>query len=168
MFEFTDEIGARNTLHIPDFDGRGRHDHPRRCRAFGRRRARALRRAGALLVKDTMSATVPALGFEMESGAGGGDRIELLLDVTGGEMVASMAASFGSCARVVFFGEFVTDDTFAAIGFVAPARVELGALGYAARKMPTASLGSRTQRAVPPPGAPSAKSPTRAPRRGSC
>lgn len=47
---------------------------------------------GALLVEDALSATVAALGYEVEGGTGGNDRIKLLLDVTGG----NLAASFGS------------------------------------------------------------------------
>lgn len=44
--------------------------------------------------------------------------------MTGGDL----AASFGSRALTVFFGEFGNDDPFAATSFVAPARIEISAL----------------------------------------
>ena len=79
---------------------------------------------GALLVDGALWATIIDLGYEIDPGNDGGDIIELLLNVEGGDL----ASTFGSSALALLTGEFGTDDRFAAAEFFSSAQIEVSAL----------------------------------------
>lgn len=83
---------------------------------------------GALLVDGALSASVAGLGYEIDAGTDGGDVIELLLYVQGGDL----AASFGNRALAVLTGEFGTESAVPAAELFSPARIEITALAEAA------------------------------------
>lgn len=79
---------------------------------------------GAFLVGSAFSGTIEAIGFEIDGGSEGGDTIELLLTVSGGDL----AETFGARALAVLTGEFGSGDDFAGSEFFSPATVTISSV----------------------------------------
>ncbi len=79
---------------------------------------------GVLLVDGALSAMITEVGYQIDPGTDGGDIIELLLNVEGG----NLASIFGGSALALLTGEFGTDEGFAAAEFFSSAQIEVSAL----------------------------------------